>query len=111
MEGTWGWGVSVSHIWSVLKRKLEAPKGVFLCQMTHRLLVGPADGDGLVLGPAEAQAPGCSPAGQRQPSVGPSSLWVSLYIDHVNTPVKGWSQSTGSPGATGAGGVGTPRLL
>lgn len=89
MEGTWGRGMfSVTHLVS-FEKKIGGPKGVFLRQVTHRLLVGPADGDGLVLGPAEAQAPGCSPAGQRQPSVVLSSLWVSLYIDHVNTPVNG----------------------
>lgn len=75
-------------------------------QMTHKLSVGAADGDWLVLDLADAQAPGCSPTGQRLPSVGLSSLWASLYIDCVNTPVRGWSQSAGSPWTTALQGHG-----
>lgn len=51
--------------------------------MTHKLAMGPADGDGLVSQPLSTSSPGLG------------SLWVSSYINRVSTAVRGWSHSTG----------------
>lgn len=56
--------------------------------MTHKLAVGPADGDGLVSHSGAALPLSTSSAGL-------VSLWVSSYINRVNTAVRGWSHSTG----------------